>query len=276
MRISAILSLALATSPVGQRWMDLGEARRDAQLSAWADRTIPERLLEASARFVGTPYLISPLGEGGGRDLDPRIRFDAVDCQTFVEETIALSLARSPSEVEPVLTKLRYHRQPTYEDRNHLMEAQWIPHNVQKGFLRDVTRLYAGRDLIETSKQLTERTWTSKSSIQLALPREHRPLGIFPLNVIPLQRVSQILPVVPSGTVLIVVRDDLPLKATRVSHLGFVVHNGRRTYLRHATVRAAGVVDEELGEFLTRNSKYTKWRVVGVSLFEVIPPARAP
>lgn len=276
MSTAALLALALATSPIAQRWMDLTAAQRETQIAAFTDKELSERLLDASQRFVGTPYRVSPLGEGSGRDPDPRIRFDSVDCQTFVEETIALSLATHAAEVESLLTELRYRREPTYEDRNHLIESQWIPHNVQKGFVRDVTRRYGGQDTIETAKELTARTWTSKSSVQLALPVDRRPLGTFFLNVIPFSKVSQILQDVPSGTVMIVVRENLPLKATRVTHLGFVVHKGQRTYLRHATVSAARVVDEELGSFLTRNSKYAKWKVIGVSLFEVTSPAAAP
>src|SRR5262249_57950217 len=130
-------------------------------------------------RCVGTPYRVSPLGEGSGRDADPRIRFDAVDCQTFVEETIALSLAGRAAEVESLLTELRYRREPTYEDRNHLMEAQWLPHNLEKGFVRDVTRRYGGEAAIQASKQLTTRTWTSRSTPQPALRVDRRPLGTF-------------------------------------------------------------------------------------------------
>ncbi len=276
MSIAAVLTIAIASSPAAQRWMDMRAPQRDAQMAAWPDQLVSQRLLEASERFVGTPYLVSPLGEGTGRDKDPRIRFDAVDCLTFVEETMALSLATRPSEVEPVLTQLRYGGMPTYEDRNHLMESQWIPHNIQKGFIRDVTRIYGGEDTLEVAKELTERTWKSKSSIELALPIDRRPLGKFTLTAIPLPKVSKIAADVPSGTLLIVVRDNLPLKATRVSHLGFIIHKGGRTYLRHATVSAGRVVDEDLEAFLARNSKYAKWKVVGVSLFEVISPTLAP
>ena len=73
-----------------------------------------------------------------------------------------------------------------------------------------------------------------------------------------------------------VVRDDLPLKATRITHLGFVVQKGKRTWLRHAArSRYARVVDEDLETFLARNAKYTKWKVTGVSLFEARPPPEA-
>lgn len=256
--------------------MDLSPAQREAEIAALNGKAVADRLLEVSERFLGTPYRASPLGEGEGVDADPRIRFDAVDCLTFVEETMAASLASSADEMEPVLTEIRYGSELSYEARNHLMEAQWIPRNIQKGFVRDVTRVYGGKDAIEVEKELTERTWNSRSSQQLALPPKRRPLGSFKVNAIPLHEVSKVAEKIPSGTILMVVREDRPLKATRVTHLGFVIHRGRRTYLRHATVSASRVIDEELETFLSRNAKYAKWKVVGVSLFEVASPHRAP
>src|SRR5215211_1421494 len=82
------------------------------------DGALAGRVLDVSARFLGTPYVHSPLGEGAGVDPDAIIRFDAVDCLTFVEETLALSIARSPTQVVPILLHLRYGRGPLYEDRN--------------------------------------------------------------------------------------------------------------------------------------------------------------
>ncbi len=77
---------------------------------------------------------------------------------------------------------------------------------------------------------------------------------------------------IPSGTLLAVVREDQAFKPTRISHVGFVFHQGKQTYLRHATRRSAKVLDEDLRSFLSRNAKYDKWKVVGVSLFEVVAP----
>jgi len=151
------------------------------------------------------------------------------------------------------------------------MEAQWLPHNVAKGFLRDVTRRYAGADFQVVAKTLTAATWASKTSQSIGLAPGHRPTGSFELAIIPLDRVPEIAPRIPSGTILLVVREDRPHKPTRISHLGFLLHRGKKTYLRHATRGAAKVVDEELSSFLVRNSKYEKWKVDGVSLYEVLP-----
>ena len=49
-----------------------------------------------------------------------------------------------------------------------------------------------------------------------------------------------------------------------------------RTYLRHATRGwKDGVVDEELSHLLARHARY-KWKVQGVSLWEVRDPRSSP
>ncbi|HEX8437085.1 N-acetylmuramoyl-L-alanine amidase-like domain-containing protein [Archangium sp.] len=252
-------------------WASLSPQERAAFITQEAALPLRERLLRVSERFLGTPYVHSPLGEGRGVDPDPPFRLDAVDCLTFVEQALAMSLANAEAEVPTLLERLRYASTPAYENRNHLMEAQWLPNNQRKGFLVDVTRRYGGEDTVRVQKTLTPLTWTSRSSQALGLPKTHQPRGTYGLNMIPLERVMAHARQVPSGTILIVLREDLPLKATRVTHLGFVVQKGRRTWLRHARRGVDGngrVVDEDLETFLARNAKYDKWKVSGVSLYE--------
>jgi hypothetical protein len=255
-------------------WVGMTLEQRAALIATEAERPLSERLLNVSAKFLNTPYVLSPLGEGSGVDPDPTFRLDAVDCLTFVEETLAMSLARRDAEVVPLLERIRYASTPVYEDRNHLMEAQWLPNNVRKGFVVDVTRSYGGEDVLQARKVLTATSWQSKSSAELRLPRERQVQGTFTLDMIPLERVLAHASKVPSGTILVVLRDDLPFKATRVTHVGFVVQKGARTFLRHAARGYNRVVDEELSTFLARNSRYSKWKVTGVSLFEPRVPTQ--
>ena len=135
-----------ADTEVDTAWL-LGDAPEDA---------LRARIVEMSGRLIGTPYVHSPLGEGEGIDPDPTLRFDAVDCLTFVEETLALSMAQEPTGVRRLLDQLRYADHRAWEERNHLMEAQWLPNNVKKGFLRDVTRDFGGADTVKTKKVLTK------------------------------------------------------------------------------------------------------------------------
>ncbi|MET0403387.1 MAG: N-acetylmuramoyl-L-alanine amidase-like domain-containing protein [Cystobacter sp.] len=262
-------------------WASLSGPERATAISEGAPLPLEERLLRVSERFLGTPYVHSPLGEGSGVDPDPTFRLDAVDCLTFVEQSLAMSLARSEAEVAGLLERLRYANAPTYEERNHLMEAQWLPNNQRKGFLEDVTRRVGGADTVRVSKTLNAHSWASRSSLALGLSPAHQPRGTYALDMIPLERVLDHARRVPSGSILVVLREDLPFKATRVTHLGFVVQKGRRTWLRHARRGVDGngrVVDEDLETFLSRNAKYDKWKVTGVSLFAVHAPEgdRAP
>ena len=251
---------------VGPSWLLAADGDASAALS--------RRVLEVSSRFLGTPYVHSPLGEGAGIDPDPTIRFDAVDCLTFVEETLALSFARNPTEVPALLEQLRYARQPRYEERNHLMEAQWLPNNLRKGFLREVTRAFGGAAAVRVEKKITAQTWVSPSSRLLHLPKSARPTGTFELDMLPLPAALARTSRIPPGTILLVIRADHPRKVTRITHLGFVVQKKRRTYLRHAARnRYHRVVDEDLATFLTRNAHYAKWPVVGVALFEPAMPS---
>ncbi len=148
--MSGLLALLLAAAP----WSSMGEAQRaDAMAHLKTLPTLRERVLEATAGFVGAPYVLSPLGEGSGHDPDPLIRFDAVDCVTMIEESIALSTAEPATLVE-ALTALRYDGPPAWENRLHIMEAQWIPVNEKRGLLRDVTALYGGDKTRKAKKVL--------------------------------------------------------------------------------------------------------------------------
>ncbi len=265
----ASLSLAAAEPGPAARWMDLTPQARAQALEELGPLPFLDRVVAASGRFLGTPYVESPLGEGEGPDPDPKERYDAVDCLTFVEESLALSVASSAEEVPGILSEIRYGSEPTYEGRNHLMEAEWIPNNAKKGFVRDVTARYAGADVEWTQKVLTKKTWASASSRALGLPDARQLTGTFRFPILPLAKVMAHARALPSGTILLVVREDLALKATRITHLGFVIQKRHRVYLRHAARNNyARVIDEDLETFLARNSRYAKWRVSGIALLE--------
>ncbi|MFZ5471363.1 MAG: N-acetylmuramoyl-L-alanine amidase-like domain-containing protein [Myxococcota bacterium] len=258
------------------RWMQLAADSRAQEISSHQERSLGERLLLMSEGFLGTPYVHSPLGEGEGQDPDPVERFDAVDCLTLVEQAMAMALARSATEVVPLLDELRYERRRAYEDRNHLMEASWLPNNTRKGYLREVTGHVGGGEVLQLTKVLTPRTWSSKTSAALRLPKERQQVGEFPLNVVPLGKVLERARALPAGTLMVVVRDERPLLPTRISHLGILVKKPRqRPKLRHASRSLGKVVDEDLETFLARHAKYGKWKVVGVSFYEVTRPGAA-
>jgi hypothetical protein len=270
--VAAALVLTLAASP---RWPGATPEELAPVLAEERARPLEARLVDLAGRFLGTPYAHSPLGEGEGPDQDPRFRLDRVDCLTFVETTMALALSDTPEDVVHVLDSIRYQGRPDYAGRNHLMEAQWLPSNTAKGFVREVTARLGGADASPSEKVLGSQAWASTSGRRLALPPSARTTGRFPLTVIPIAAVPAHAGSWPSGTLLLLVRADAPWRVTRISHLGFIVQRGGRTYLRHATRGwKDGVVDEELAHLLGRHAHYP-WKVVGVSLWEVDDPRLA-
>ena len=271
--VTALVLLPLLLQLAPASWEALDEAGRAQALAELQPLPLQERLLAASERFLGTPYGYSPLGEGEGVDPDPRLRFDSVDCVTFVEEPMALALARRPEEVLPLLDRIRYRDGiPGYAGRNHLMEAGWLPANTAAGFARDVTLALGGKDAVVAQKVLGQKAWEGEVARGLALPVSAHVTGTFAFGLLPLASVPSHARAFPDGTVLLVVREDGPDRVTRVSHLGLVVQKGTLTYLRHATsVAPRAVVDEELQHFLARQER-GRWKVSGVSLWEVKDP----
>lgn len=244
-----------------------------AALLAAAPTPLNQRLEEVSAGFLGTPYVISPLGEGTGKDPDPLIRTDGVDCLTFVEQAIAMSLAPAADQVLPLLTRIRYEgERPDFETRNHVMEAQWVPNNLKKGFLKDITRSVGGEQTVRLKKTLDDVAWASKSGASLGLSLEGQRRGDFEWDAIPASAALERLKSAPTGTVVVVVRADRPKMVTRISHIGFLIHKKNGPFLRHASRSFGKVVDEPLANYLGRNLAYAKWTVEGVSLYAVSAP----
>ena len=271
--MTALLGLLLAAAP----WSSMGEVQRaDAMAHLKTLPTLRERVLEASAGFVGAPYVLSPLGEGSGHDPDPLIRFDAVDCVTMIEESIALSTAE-PGNLVEALSALRYDGPPAWENRLHIMEAQWLPVNEQRGLLRDVTAQYGGDKTRKVKKVITAATWKEKGAVGLALPEAKQARGTFELDVIPSAFAAEALAKAPAGLLVVVVRADRPSLVTRVSHVGVLVQGPKGPLLRHASRSFKKVVEEPVSRYLTRNLDFAQWTIEGLALFEpTLPPAPTP
>ena len=101
------------------------------------------RIEYASEKFIGAPYLTKgPLGEGptGKYDQDPLYRTDGFDCTTFVETMISIARAQSFSEFQIQQNLIRYDQGTVdFTHRNHFVEVDWSPNNIQAGLFSDIT-----------------------------------------------------------------------------------------------------------------------------------------
>lgn len=228
------------------------------------------RVREASAAFLGTPYRLSPLGEGRGIDSDPRLRLDAVDCLTFVETSLALAEARSLDEVLPILDDIRYaeNSAPDFQRRLHLMEAQWIPALIRKGYAEEATRRYGGDRVIELEIAYDEASWKKRRHLA-ALSWDPALEGLHRVPTIPLEAAVELAPSLPEGLIVNVVREQRPGEITLITHTGFLVIRDGVRYVRHAALGERRVIDEPLDSFLRRHARMRQRRVVGIHLLSV-------
>jgi hypothetical protein len=264
------LALVLAATPP---WASLEASQRTRAMVELKAEPWPGRLARAAAPFLGTPYAVSPLGEGEGHDPDPRLRLDAVDCVTLVEQALALATAADDGALIETLDRVRYTGSPSYGHRNHVMEAQWLPHLLQLGWLTNVTRAYGGKTTQKVKKVITPVTWEGKLGRSLGLEAGDQARGAFELDVIPAAHAVSALAHAPDGLVLVVVRSDLPSMVTRISHVAVQVQGPSGPMLRHASSAQHLVVDQLLADFLAAGRQAT-WPLVGLAVYEPQEPRR--
>jgi N-acetylmuramoyl-L-alanine amidase-like len=266
-----VASVALALSPVED-----AVARSLRETPAGGSRAVA-----ATLPLVGAPYLASPLGEEQGRDPDPRFRLDAFDCMTFVETAIALGSASSLAEARAALDDVRYGGSRAFAARNHEVLSQWIPTNARKGWIVDVTATLAGAGAHPVSKEYTAASWQAVRAAGRAIPgipRARLPLGRFDVTIVAPEDVAPLAPKLPAGALVLVVREDQPDRATRITHAGLVVRGPRgAARIRHATSsKGVGrVIEEPLDRFMRRQARaYPRWPLAGFAFF-ALPDMRA-
>jgi hypothetical protein len=259
-------SLALAATPE--------EAAVAAALRANAPGG--PRAAAATAPLLAAPYLPSALGEGFGRDPDPRFRLDAFDCMTFVETAVALGSASTVDEARRAMDDVRYSGAPALAARNHEVLSQWIPANVAKGWIEDAGARVAGPLVRVAEKTYTVESWELVRAAGRAipgLPRKRLPLGRFTVAVVPAPDVPAVARRIPAGAIAFVVRADAPERATRITHAGVVVSGpGGAVLVRHATSsKGVGrVIEEPIERFLRREARaWPAWTVEGLAVFTI-------
>jgi hypothetical protein len=233
-----------------------------------ANQPLAERMAAVSLPLMGRPYVIDGHGEGAGHDLDPPARYDAFDCVTFLEEVLALTLAPDPISTPGVRQALRYKDGVArFANRNHFWLQQWIPNNIEAGFLRDITA-----DLGEThviTKRVTPAIWQGWWGTQgFALRPDEFPSGRYSLSVLSLDAAAGAVDKIPPGAIIVTVRRPKPWKPIVVSHVGFVLppRNGK-AMMRHATKMAGGgVKDHSLAWYIDHIRWYDKRPVEGITV----------
>lgn len=272
--LAAGLALALAAPGPPPARPAAPEALEAAVARALAAPAGGPRAASATAPLLGARYLTSPLGEGAGPDPDPRFRLDAFDCVTFVETAVALGSAATLEEARRALDDVRYRARVDLSDRLHEVLSQWIPANLEKGWIAPASRAAAGETTVVERVTYDTARWRRLAASGQRLPGvplAAAPVGTFEVEVVPPAALASAGPRIVDGTIAFVVRAERNGLLTRVSHAGLVVVRDGVRLVRHASSspRRLQVVEEPLDRFLAGQQRALRRPVVGLALFTV-------
>src|SRR3989449_3177526 len=182
--LAALLAASIAAAPV----LSLSESELDTRIAEAHKLPFSARIDALSRLFVGVPYTDLPLGDGdSGPEPGPLFRTDGVDCQTYVETVLAMANARNLDQAKAILDDIRYaDGKPSFQSRNHFTEAQWLPSNVRKGYLKDEVPALDKRAPTETLI-LDKSQWTQVPGLKRLIPA-NVPDGKYKVRYLPLDR----------------------------------------------------------------------------------------
>lgn len=193
-----------------------------------------------SAQFLNTPY--SPYTLIGSETIPEQltVRLDAVDCLTYLEYVEALRRSNSPASFLENLKKVRYRDgKVEYSKRKHFFSS-WTDRNA--GFIDDATEKVGSGVTVKVKKRLNE---PNPTPIIPGIPMVEKIIRYIPSYKID----ANILSRLKNGDYIGIYTDRNGLD---VDHVGIVIKNAAKIYLRHADAFAPNekVVDTDFVSFL--------------------------
>ena len=214
----------------------------DAVLQATARLDDPgERVVQISARFLGTPYRANTLEGGPALPEQLTIRLDAVDCFTLLDYVEALRRSVTPAEFRTRLVEVRYRDGVIgWGQRRHFF-TDWAAAPGSR--VVDVTAEVGGAVVRQAVKQLNR-----KADGTLLLPGvavQERLIHFIPADALDSQVLGRLRPGDYVGVYT-------PKPGLDVTHVGLVVRRGNQLDLRHASSRreAGKVIDSDFLTYL--------------------------
>lgn len=228
------------------------------------------RLEIYSSRALGTPYRWFPLGEGpqGKYDRGPLIDFAHVDCLTFCEQILAMTLSDRYDEMFQRLQRLRY-RDGVIDirSRNHFTIADWLPHNAW--LVEDVTTKVGGEFCVEMTKTIDRAAALRRKGVLEKDLAAVPPPQTLTIKYIPEANLLAIKEKLQNGDIAVVIQSRPGIFA---AHLGFILRDGSgQVFFRNASARRGvkKVVDENFADLVIFLKRNPSW--VGMVFLRVRP-----
>lgn len=235
-----------------------------------AQGTGSEDVLRNALTFLGRPYVAHTLEEGNEERLV--MNLDEVDCTTYVEYVLALTLAEGDTlRAQDYLRRIRYRGGVIegYTSRLHYI-TEWITNGVREDFFEDVTALHSHDSLkVELSFMSSHpgayrHLKDSPTCVAQMKSIEQRLSGqsvrYLPKDKIPREG----LPWIKNGDVLCITTS---VPGLDVAHLGFAYYKAGKLHLLHASSSHKKVLvsEDSFADMFPRNKTWTGVRVLRIN-----------
>lgn len=253
----------VATAPANKALYQMSEKEINQWLPTLQKKSLTQRMEAVSARALNTPYFLGPLGEGPNAPYDkkPLMDLTRVDCVTFCEQTLALSLAKNYKQAYEILQKIRYKggekaSERLMETRNHYFMADWVPNN--RWLVSDITAQLPHHQPI--TRTISHKTlFESQKMAGIKVREKDRTLT---LNYIPDTHLAGVEKHLKSGDIAVFIQD---LPGIFAAHTGMMFKRNDGTWVfRNATsIGPKKVVDIPWPEIVESLQKSK--RLIGMS-----------
>lgn len=231
--------------------------------------TLPKdscRTLHFAKKMLGVPYVAGTLD--GNDEEQLVVHLDKLDCTTFVETVLALTIAHNQSEgnafanFKNALAFVRYRdgKLDGYASRLHYF-SDWIKNNEHKGILREVT----SESSFAEKKELWLDFMSTHSSSYLPMTKETSLVkqiatqeqawqGVM-VSYLPKEKLnlSSAELKINNGDILAITTN---IKGLDVVHVGFAFWKGEKLHMLHASSVANKVIEDPLSLYeYSKNKK---------------------
>lgn len=257
-----------------------------------------------SSQFLGKPYLLGALGEGGDARYDqfPAYRLDSFDCDTYVTTVLSLVKGDSLESFQNNLKHIRYKEgRVDYLWRNHFTSLDFNPNNQKRGLLKDITLNIKDKNNkpvgMWAESLIDKPNWYAHKSASTIRLQQDNPKEQFKL-LQELKRQGKLLKAtkakipyipltalfinkekpnlylfsqIPQGAIIEIVRPNWDLRKTigtnlNVSHLGFAIWKEGQLFFRQASSQKGQVVDLPLIDYLKEAQKSPTIKGINVQI----------
>ena len=220
--------------------------------------------------FIGTPY------QGGTLDRDSVesvvVRFDSLDCTTFVETITALTHCINNGDKDfnsftKELEKIRYRNGVCngYASRLHYF-SEWILNNCKMGIVEEISPsnliTTENRTINFMSRNAEKYEGISNDTVLAQIKVAETILSSLPFSYIPKDKINCLSPeIVHEGDIIAIVTD---IEGLDISHVGFATYVNGALHLLHASSAKKEVVIDPLplSEYLAKYKRHIGIKVV--------------